>query len=112
VSWKCHLGGTDMPETTLTLSAATGRKLGELAERSGRPAAEIVERAVAELHRRAFWAAVDAGYEALRTDPVTWAQIEAERAEWDATLGDGLDPTEEWTESGSPRATPTTGESR
>ncbi len=30
----------------------------------------------------------------LRKDPVAWAEIEKERAEWDVTLMDGLDDDE------------------
>jgi hypothetical protein len=42
---------------------------------------------------------VDAGYAALRADPEAWAEVEAERKLWDATLMDGLDPKERWTEA-------------
>lgn len=38
-----------------------------------------------------FWAAVDAGYEALRADPNSWAAEQSERDAWDGTLADGLD---------------------
>jgi hypothetical protein len=33
---------------------------------------------------------VNAAYAALRDDPRAWADVEAERREWDATLADGL----------------------
>ena len=39
-------------------------------------------------------------YEALRADPNAWREELAERALWDATPLDGLDPDEQWTEDG------------
>lgn len=86
-----------MSDTTIAVSAVAGRQLRELARRSGRLPEELLERAVAEFHARAFWDAVEAGYAALRADPDAWAAEEAERALWDATLLDGLDRDERWT---------------
>jgi hypothetical protein len=43
---------------------------------------------------------LNAGYAELRADPEAWAELEAERRLWDATLMDGLDPDERWTEDG------------
>ncbi len=91
-----------MADTTLTVSEAVGRKLEELAAKTGRPAAEVLELAIEEYHRHQFWAAVDAGYAALRADPGVWAAEQTERAEWDGTLADGLDRTERWGDDGAP----------
>jgi hypothetical protein len=91
-----------MPDVTVPVSEATHRKLRELADRSGRPAAAELERAVEDYYNRQFWAAVDAGYAALRADPQAWAAEQAERRAWDATLADGLDPTERWADDGTP----------
>lgn len=81
----------------IAISDAAKRQLNELADRTGRPLGELLERAVAEFHERAFWATVNAEYAALRADPVAWAEEEAERKLWDSTLLDGLDPNERWT---------------
>ncbi|MFO0808074.1 MAG: ribbon-helix-helix protein, CopG family [Gemmataceae bacterium] len=86
-----------MSEVAIAVSETTRRQLQEMADRSGRPPAELLERAVAEYHARQFWAAVNAGYAALRADPAAWAEEEAERRLWDATLMDGLDRDESWT---------------
>ena len=43
---------------------------------------------------------MNAGYAELRADPEAWAAHLAERKLWDATLLDGLDPDEQWTEDG------------
>ncbi|HVK10358.1 MAG TPA: hypothetical protein VM597_16445 [Gemmataceae bacterium] len=91
-----------MPGTTLIVTEVVGRKLRELAAKTGRPVDEVLERAVEEYHRQQFWAAVDAGYAALRADPNTWDAEQAERNEWDGTLADGLDQAEQWGDEGSP----------
>lgn len=89
-----------MAETSVPVSETAHRQLRELAEWSGVSVAEALERAVKELYDRQFWAAVNAGYAALRADPQAWAEVEAERKAWEATLLDGLDPSERWTEDG------------
>ncbi len=50
-----------------------------------------------EYHRQ-FLAETNRAYAALRQDAAAWAEIEAERAELEGTLMDGLDPDEEWPE--------------
>ncbi|HEX5504729.1 MAG TPA: hypothetical protein VFW96_19080 [Thermomicrobiales bacterium] len=47
-----------------------------------------------------FFRELDREYEALRRDPVAWAEEQAEQRLWDNTLMDGLDPDEIWTEDG------------
>jgi hypothetical protein len=87
-----------MSETSISITETAHRQLCELAEWSGVSLAEALERAVKEQYDRQFWTAVNAGYAALRADPKAWAEVEAERQVWDATLMDGLDPSERWTE--------------
>jgi hypothetical protein len=87
---------------TITIPDAVYRQLLEMAKRSGRSPEEELVRAVKELHQREFWEAVNASYAALRADPAAWAEVEAERREWDGTLMDGLDPTERWSDDGAP----------
>jgi predicted transcriptional regulator len=89
-----------MSEATIVVSDGTRQKLQQLAEQSGRPVAEVLERAVEKYHSRQFWEAVNRGYAELRADPEAWAAEEAERRAWDATLMDGLDPSEQWGENG------------
>jgi hypothetical protein len=55
---------------------------------------------IKEQYDRKFWEATNAGYAALRANPAAWAEVQAERKVWDATLKDGLDPTERWAEDG------------
>ena len=42
--------------------------------------------AIEQYRRARFVDAINAGYAALRNDPAAWAEVEAERAAWDATL--------------------------
>jgi len=94
-----------MSQTSIPISEAALRKLQELAEWSGVSVAGALEQAIKEQHDRQFWQAVNAGYAALRADPQAWAEEQAERQAWEATLMDGLDPTERWTEDGQPAPT-------
>jgi hypothetical protein len=53
---------------------------------------KILEQAIEEYRRRRFLDDVNRAYEALRNDPTAWAEELEERAAWDATISDGLDP--------------------
>ncbi len=90
---------------TFVIPAALRRKLGltegrhVIAEESPnglliRPVAEPIS----EEERRRFFEELDRGYAALRADPVAWQEELEERALWDNTLMDGLDPDEVWTD--------------
>ena len=89
-----------MAETPILVSQGNLAKLQELARWAGVSVNEALEQAINDQYDRKFWDAVNAGYTALRADPVAWAEIEAERKLWDNTLLDGLDPSERWTEDG------------
>jgi hypothetical protein len=51
----------------------------------------VVIQAVEAYRRQRILEQANAAFAALRQDPAAWAQEQAERAEWDATLGDGLE---------------------
>jgi hypothetical protein len=91
-----------MAEATVSISETALRKLQEIAGWSGLPMEEALQRANSDYHDRQFWVAVNAGYAALRADSKAWSEVEPERKAWDATLMDGLDPTERWSEDGMP----------
>jgi hypothetical protein len=90
-----------MSAPTVQISEASHRVLKELAEKTGEPMGELLDKALAAYRRKVFFEQLDAGYAELRADPKAWAEIEAERKLWDATLMDGLDPEERWTEDGN-----------
>lgn len=81
-----------MPNPTVRISPQAHRTLRELAHRSGQPMQTVLDRAIEEERRRQFVAEANASYAAVRQDPEAWAELQAERAEWDTTLLDGLDP--------------------
>ena len=80
-----------MASTTVRVSAHTHELLRELAEATGEPLQKVLERAVETYRREQFFAELNAAYARLQADPVAWEEELAERAEWDATLADGLD---------------------
>ncbi len=77
--------------TTIRVSEATRDRFARLAEATGRPMTGLVAEAVDALERRLFFEEVSARYSELRADSVVWAEIEAERRQWDPALGDGLE---------------------
>jgi hypothetical protein len=77
--------------TTVRVSEHTHELLRKLAAATGEPLQKVLERAVENYRREQFFAELDAAYSRLQADPVAWAEELAERAELEATLGDGLD---------------------
>src|SRR5207237_1212107 len=89
-----------MPSLTVRIGTAAHQTLRELAEKQGRPMQSVLSEAIEAYYRKCFMEEFNAAYERLRADPVAWAEIEKERALWDCTLMDGLDPNETWTDDG------------
>jgi len=77
--------------TTIRVYRKTQETLRELAHGSGLSIQEVVEQALEMYRRQQFFDALDAAYAALRADPVAWQEAQAELAEWDVTLNDGLE---------------------
>lgn len=80
-----------MASTTVRVSRQTHTVLGELAKESGLSIQEVLAQAVEAYRRQQWLAAANAEYAALRANPDAWAEEEAERRLWDATLMDGLE---------------------
>lgn len=89
-----------MSRPAVRISEPSHHLLRELAEQTGQTMLEVLDKALDAYRRKVFFARLNAGYAALRADHEAWAEIEAERKELDATLMDGLDPEERWTEDG------------
>jgi predicted transcriptional regulator len=89
-----------MTAPTIHISEAAQQVLQELAERTGQSTSEVLDKALEEYRRKLFFEQMNAGYAELRADPQAWADHLAERKQWDATLTDGLDQDERWTEDG------------
>ncbi len=80
-----------MVTTTIRVSAKTHSLIHELADIAGVPMQQIVEEAVEAYRRQQILLATNAAYAKLQTDAEAWSELENERAEWDATLEDGLE---------------------
>jgi hypothetical protein len=89
-----------MSQASITISEITLARLRELARWAGISVNEALDQAIKDQYDHKFWEATNAGYAALRANPQAWAEVEAEREAWDATLMDSLDPDERWTEDG------------
>lgn len=76
---------------SVRVDSATDRSIDELAKETGQTKAAIVRDAVRDFRRKTFFDGLKSDFEALRQDPDAWAEVCRERAEWDATIADGLD---------------------
>ncbi len=79
-----------MSTTTIRVSTTTRDTLREMAGTIGLSMQEIVERAIESYHREHLLQSANTAYAALRADSNTWQAYQAEQAQWDATLTDGL----------------------
>jgi hypothetical protein len=79
-----------MESQTIRVSKATGDILRDLAARAQTTMAAIAEEAVKEYEQKRFWENYYAGYNALRADPVAWADCQDEMKLWETTLADGF----------------------
>jgi hypothetical protein len=89
-----------MSTPTVRISKASHRLLREMAEQTGQTMMEVLDKALDAYRRKLFFEQMNEGYAELRADPKAWAEVEAERKLWEATLMDGLDPNERWTPDG------------
>lgn len=80
-----------MSTGTVRISEATHQKLKRMAEQSGTTLSRTLEKAIEALRRQTLLEETNRAYEALRGDPQGWAEEQAERDAWDATLADGLE---------------------
>jgi hypothetical protein len=74
----------------LRINERTRAALRGLADERGEPMARVVEELVEAARTEQFFAAAEAAYRRLRSDPDSWAAELGERGMWDATVGDGL----------------------
>lgn len=77
--------------STVRISKSSHRALRDLAEREHVPLQTVLDRAIENYRRNRFLDAVNATYEALRSDQRKWTTELNERAEWSRTAGDGDD---------------------
>jgi predicted transcriptional regulator len=89
-----------MSATTVRISEESHTILKELSEQTGQTMMNVLEKALDGYRRKIFFEQLNAGYAELQADSAAWAEHLAERKVWDATLMDGLDQDEKWTEDG------------
>ena len=87
-----------MSAPSVRLSEASHEILKELSRQSGQTMMDVLGKALDAYRRKLFFEQLNAGYAELRADPDAWTKHLAERKVWEATLMDGLDPDEHWTE--------------
>jgi predicted transcriptional regulator len=80
-----------MSSATVRISESAHRALRELSEQLGESMQGILDQAVEDYRRKRLLEQANAGYAALRRDAEAWKEEESERADWEATLSDGLD---------------------
>jgi hypothetical protein len=78
-------------QTTVRITTAAHGVLKGLARLEKIPMQKLLERAIEEYRRQRFLETVNRAYADVRRDKGAWAELEAEREAWDATLGDGLE---------------------
>ena len=76
--------------TMLRINDRTKAALRSLAAERGESMARVVEGLVDAARTEQFFAAADAAYRRVRSDPEGWAAELDDRAAWESTLGDGL----------------------
>ncbi len=82
-----------MSTTTIRVRTETCDRVREIADTTGLSMQSVIDRALERYRRQQMLSALNEAYAALRKDEAAWSALEAERAEWDVTLVDGLDDT-------------------
>jgi hypothetical protein len=83
-----------MSSATVRISEKGHKILKELAQQDNKAMPEVLDALLEAERQRRFFEGINAGYEAMRSDPVAWKEELAERALLDNTLLDGLKPDE------------------
>ena len=69
-------------------------RLLEIAREDDRSMGEVIADLLDRYETERFWAGVKDDHDRLNADPNAQAQYDAEFAEWDSTVGDGLEDEE------------------
>lgn len=75
----------------IEIDEAAERALRQVAEAEGISVPEALARAIEVYRRQVFDEKVNASFAAARADAAGWAEEQAERDAWDATLADGFE---------------------
>lgn len=77
--------------TTVRVEDKLAATLRELAGEERRPIGQVIEDAVAQYQKAKFWQGVHEDFARLRTDPVAWADYQAESDVFAGGSMDGLE---------------------
>lgn len=77
--------------TAVRITPKSWKTLKEMAEETGETMQAVLERAVESYRRQRLLEKANEAYAALKADPAKWGEEVAEREDWDAALGDGLE---------------------
>ena len=80
-----------MATLTVRIDQQTHQVLRELARQSGESMPVILAKSIEQYRRKLILEEANAAYAVLRNDPKAWEEELQERAQWDATLADGLE---------------------
>ena len=83
-----------MSSVTVRIDEKSREVLKKLAEFSGESMQAVLTRAIEEHRRRVFLERINQGYTAMKNDPASQAAMRKELESWDATLLDGLEPSQ------------------
>ena len=76
----------------IRISPRSKAALRTLAKQEGKPMQAVLDEAIEYYQRDKFLDEVNAAFGNLRSDPKAWKEEQAERALWDKTLKDGIEP--------------------
>jgi hypothetical protein len=80
--------------TTIKVSAETRDRLKRLADAEQSTMEATLAKVLDQAEEARFWQGVKDDYARLQDDPEQWSDYVNELAEWDQTVGDGLDDLE------------------
>ena len=81
-----------MQVQTMAINETTHQLLLRLADLEKISANTVLDRALETYQRELFWKQTNEAYAALKADPEAWAEEIAERALWEQTIADGVEP--------------------
>ena len=90
------MGRATAGSVSVRVDTSTYERARRLAAAADLSITQVIARAIADAEERAFWRAYHEGLARLKADPEAWAAHLAESRELEGTLGDGLEPHEDW----------------
>jgi len=79
-----------MSTATVRINEETHRTLRALAEKQHTAMVDLLDEAVANLHRQYVLEETNRAYAALRSDAEAWQKEQEERAAWETATSDGI----------------------